>query len=174
MKANFVARKFVITDDIKETFLKKFKKFDKFFPEDTEITATVKEERNKVRVELTIVDKGYFYRAEQTADDPISAVDLCIEIIDGQIRKYKTKLEKRLRTGAFTDAGDDDDIEEEEINIAHVKRFLYKPMTPEEAILQMNMLGHQFYVFKNEENDAVCVVYKRNKANEYGLIEPTE
>ncbi len=174
MKANFVARKFVITDDIKETFLKKFKRLDKFFPEDTEITATVKDERGKARVELTIVDKGYFYRAEQTADDPISAVDLCVDIIEGQIRKYKTKLEKRLRVGAFGAADDDADYEEDEINIAHVKKFLYKPMTPEEAILQMNLLGHQFYVFKNEENDAVCVVYKRNKAGEYGLIEPVE
>lgn len=175
MKANFVARKFVITDDIIEKFNKKFKRFDRFFPEDTEITATVKEERNGVRVELTIVDKGYFYRAEESAADPITAVDQCVDIIEGQIRKYKTKLEKRLRVGAFEDVADDADYyEESEINIAHIKKFLYKPMTAEEAILQMNMLGHQFYVFKNEDTDQVCVVYKRNKAGEYGLIEPVE
>lgn len=174
MKANFVAKKFVITEDVKNTFLKKFKRLDRFFPEDTEITAAVKEERNKVRVELTIVDKGYFYRAEETAADPVSALDLCVDIIEGQIRKYKTKLEKRLRAGAFEDAADEADYEDDEIKIAHVKKFLYKPMSTEEAVLQMNMLGHQFYVFKNEETDAVCVVYKRNKAGEYGLIEPVE
>ncbi|MBE6689524.1 MAG: ribosome-associated translation inhibitor RaiA [Ruminococcaceae bacterium] len=174
MKANFVARKFNITEDVKDAFLKKFKRFDRFFPEDTEITATVKEEGNKVKVELTIVDKGYFYRAEESAADPVSAVDLCMDIIEGQIRKYKTKLEKRLRAGAFDGVQDDFDDEESEINIAHVKKFLYKPMSAEEAILQMNMLGHQFYVFKDEDTDAVCVVYKRNKEGEYGLIEPVE
>lgn len=174
MKANFVARKFFITDDIKEAFNKKFKRFDRFFPDDTEITATVKEQRNNVRVELTIVDKGYFYRAEQTAQDPISAVDLCVDIIEGQIRKYKTKLEKRLRAGAFENPIEDIDIQEEQFNISHVKKFLYKPMSAEEAILQMNMLGHQFYVFKDDQTDAVCVVYKRNKDGEYGLIEPVE
>ena len=88
MKANFVARKFVITDDIRDTFNKKFKRFDRFFPEDTEITATLKEERNGVRVELTIVDRGYFYRAEQSASEPIAAVDLCVDIIEGQIRNF--------------------------------------------------------------------------------------
>ncbi len=174
MKANFVARKFVITEDLKDTFSKKFKRFDRFFPQDTEITATVKEEKNSVRVELTIVDKGYFYRAEQSAADPVSALDLCVDVIEGQIRKYKTRLEKRLREGAFSDVENDADYDDDEINIAHTKKFLYKPMSAEEAILQMNMLGHQFYVFKNEETDAVCVVYKRNKAGGYGLIEPVE
>ena len=174
MKANFVARKFVITDDIRDTFNKKFKRFDRFFPEDTEITATLKEERNGVRVELTIVDRGYFYRAEQSASEPIAAVDLCVDIIEGQIRKYNTKLEKRLRAGAFEDVADDADYEDGDINITQVKKFLYKPMSAEEAILQMNMLGHQFYVFKHEETDEVCVVYKKNKAGEYGLIQPVE
>ncbi|MBQ9922606.1 MAG: ribosome-associated translation inhibitor RaiA [Clostridia bacterium] len=174
MKANFVAKKFNITEDIKTAFLKKFGRLEKFFPDDTEITATITEERANVCVEITITDKGYFYRAEETAQDPISALDICIDVIERQIRKYKTKLEKRLRSGAFADYGDDIDDDEGTINVTNVKKFLYKPMTVEEAVLQMDLLGHQFYVFKNEENDSVCVVYKRNKKGEYGLIEPVE
>lgn len=174
MKANFIAKKFNITEDIKAAFLKKYGRLEKFFSDDTDITAAITEERANVRVEITITDKGYFYRAEETAQDPVSALDICIDVIERQIRKYKTKLEKRLRSGAFTDYAEDIHEDEDEINITHVKQFFYKPMTVEEAVLQMNLLGHQFYVFKNEDNDSVCVVYKRNKNGEYGLIEPAE
>ncbi|MBQ9940178.1 MAG: ribosome-associated translation inhibitor RaiA [Clostridia bacterium] len=174
MKANFVGKKFNITDDIKDTFIKKFRRLEKFFEDDTEITSTITEERTNIRVEITITEKGYFYRAEEYAADPVSALDLCIDVIERQIRKYKTKLEKRLRSGAFEDQTEFYEEEESSINITNIKKFLYKPMSAEEAVLQMNLLGHQFYVFKNEETDAVCVVYKRNKNGEYGVIEPVE
>ena len=123
---------------------------------------------------MTIYDRGTFYRAEQASPDILTSVDLAVEVIDGQIRKYKTKLEKRLREGAYTGYAEESEYEDEtDFKITKTKRFLYKPESVEEAILQMNLLGHQFYVFKNEEGDKICVVYRRKK-NEYGLIEPIE
>jgi len=136
------------------------------------VIITLYKEGNREVAELTIYDTGTFYRAEQKAGDVLSAIDNAVDVIEGQIRKYKTKLEKRLRTGAY-DSYVDDVREEEDLKITNVKKFLYKPISPEEAVLQMNLLGHQFYVFKNEENDKICVVYKRNN-DEYGLIEPVE
>ncbi|MBE6551519.1 MAG: ribosome-associated translation inhibitor RaiA [Ruminococcaceae bacterium] len=172
MKTNFVLRKYDLSDKQKEMITKKMKRFDKFFPEETEVIITLYKEGNREVAELTIYDTGTFYRAEQKAGDVLSAIDNAVDVIEGQIRKYKTKLEKRLRTGAY-DSYVDDVREEEDLKITNVKKFLYKPISPEEAVLQMNLLGHQFYVFKNEENDKICVVYKRNN-DEYGLIEPVE
>jgi len=172
MKTNYVLRKYDLTDKQKESIAKKIKRFDRFFPEDTEVIITLYKEGNREVAELTIYDSGTFYRAEQTAGDALSAIDSAIDVIEGQIRKYKTKLERRLRAGAF-DAYPQDNREEDEIKITNIKKFIYKPISPEEAVLQMDLLGHQFYVFKNDENDKICVVYRR-KNNEYGIIEPIE
>ena len=172
MKTNFVLRKYDLSDKQKEMITKKMKRFDKFFPEETEVIITLYREGSREVAELTIYDTGTFYRAEQKAADALSAVDNAVDVIEGQIRKYKTKLEKRLRAGAY-DSYADDVREEDELKITNIKKFLYKPISPEEAVLQMNLLGHQFYVFKNDENDKICVVYKRNN-DEYGLIEPVE
>lgn len=174
MKAEFVLRKFTLTDDIKEKIEKKLSRFDRFFSDDTEVVISLFKEGIHEAVELTIYDKGTFYRAEQSSGDILTSIDMAVEVIDGQMRKYKTKLEKRLREGAYLGLEDDYDEEDEtDFKITKTKRFLYKPESIEEAILQMNLLGHQFYVFKNEEDDKICVVYRR-KQNEYGLIEPIE
>ena len=174
MKAEFVLRKFTLTEDIKQKIEKKLSRFDRFFSEDTEAVISLFKEGVCETVELTIFDRGTFYRAEQSSPDILTSVDLAVEVIDGQMRKYKTKLEKRLREGAFIGLPDEEEDEDaSDFKITKTKRFLYKPESVEEAILQMNLLGHQFYVFKNEEDDKVCVVYRR-KHNEYGLIEPIE
>ncbi|HAZ18868.1 MAG TPA: ribosome-associated translation inhibitor RaiA, partial [Clostridiales bacterium] len=143
MKAEFVLRKFTLTDDIKEKIEKKLSHFDRFFPDDTQVVITLFKEGIDEVVELTIYDKGTFYRAEQYSSDVLTSMDLAVEVIDGQIRKYKTKLEKRLREGAFADYADDVEEEETDFKIIKTKRFLYKPESLEEAILQMNLLGHQ-------------------------------
>jgi len=172
MKTNFVLRKYDLSDKQKEMIMKKMKRFDRFFPEDTEVIITLYKEGSHEVAELTIYDSGTFYRAEQKAQDAISAIDSAVDVIEGQIRKFKTKLEKRLRAGAF-DAIDTDIQAEDELKITNIKKFIYKPISPEEAVLQMNLLGHRFYVFKNDENDKICVVYKRDNGG-YGLIEPIE
>ncbi|MEA4833289.1 Ribosome hibernation promotion factor [bioreactor metagenome] len=173
MKTNFVLRRFDLSDKVRDQITKRIKRFDRFFPEDTEVIITLYEEGSQEVAELTIYDTGTFYRAEQSADDVLTSIDSAIDVIEGQIRKYKTKLEKRLRVGAFDTCSDEAAEFEDDIKITNIKKFIYKPISPEEAVLQMNLVGHQFYVFKNEENDKICVVYKRNNS-EYGLIEPIE
>lgn len=175
MKANYVVRKGSLSEAEKEKIEKKLSRLDRFFGENSEIGVTVIEERGQVRLELTVYDAGTFYRAEQkNAPDALTAADSAVDVVEGQIRKYKTKLEKRLRAGAF-DYHPEDFYEEEEpeFKITNIKHFIYKSMSPEEAVLQMNLLGHQFYVFKNEDNEKICVVYRRHDGA-FGLIEPID
>ena len=114
------------------------------------------------------------FRAEVEDETALNALDRAVDIIERQIRKNKTRLERRLKIGAFdkTVLADSQwaDFEEEDIRITKTKKFIMKPMTPEEAVLQMNLLDHEFFLFTNIENDKSCVVYKK-KNNEYGLIE---
>lgn len=174
MKENYIVHKINLTDDLKGKISKKLKRFDRLFPEDTDVIINASRIGNKEIVELTIFDKGTFYRAEQSSEDLLTSFDEAVDIIEGQIRKFKTKLEKRFRGNAVESFFDDDgDSEDEDINITRNKKFTYNPMSPEEAILQMNLLGHQFFIFNNLDTDNICVVYKR-KNNEYGLIEQAD
>jgi len=173
MKENFVLRKFFLNEVTKDKISKKLSRLGKFFSENTEITITLFNEGKNEVVELTIYENGTFYRAEQSASDILSALDTAIDVIEGQLRKYKTKLEKRLRKDAFDSFELPDDDSEDSFKVTNIKQFIYKPMSCEEAILQMNLLGHQFFVFKDEDTEKICVVYRR-KNNEYGLIEPVE
>ncbi len=153
---------------------KKLAKFDRFFGEDAEAFVCFMCIRDLKRMEITISAGGTLFRAEEETDTFNTALDRCIESIERQIRKNKTRLARKLRENAFEPSLYDDaeDIEEEGEFRIRVKTFQYKPMSTEEAILQMNLLGHQFFVFDQADGSGVCVVYKR-KDGEYGLIAPS-
>lgn len=163
-----------VPEDLRDLFEKKLRKFNKFFRDDTIAYITLSKKRNMEVLELTISSSGTLYRSEKESTTFNNALDEVIEAIERQIRKNKTRLEKRLREGAFIkDSGDSAllSVEEEpEFNI-RVKSFAIKPMTPEEAILQMNLLGHTFFMFKNAESGEINVVYKRYD-DDYGMIVP--
>ena len=175
MKITIVGRKFNVTEDLKAKVEKKLAKLDKFFADEASAFVTMRSERSKEILEITINHKGTMFRSEVADDAIIASLDKSIDIIERQIRKNKTRLAKRLREGAF-DAGIIDtgeDFEEEtEFNIRR-KSFAIKPMSAEEAIMQMNLLEHEFFVFKDDKTDEICVVYKR-RDGDYGLIEAQE
>jgi len=174
MKITTVGRQMDVTEDLRVLFEKKLRKFDKFFPDDAAAYITLSRKRNMEVLELTISSSGTLYRSEKSAETFNNALDEVIEAIERQIRKNKTRLEKRLREGAFAKENFIEPVrtveEESEFNI-RVKTFAIKPMTPEEAILQMNLLGHNFYMFRNSESGEICVVYLKSD-NNYGMIVP--
>ena len=174
MKLTITGRKFTVTEKISEKITEKLLKFEKYFDEEAIGNVVLRSRKNMELIEITIFCKGTVYRAEEEDESILNALDRAVDIIERQIRKNKTKLEKRLRIGAFdkTVLADSQwkDVDEEEIKIGRTKKFVLKPMTPEEAVLQMNLLGHEFFLFLNSENGAVSVVYKR-KEDEYGIIE---
>lgn len=171
MKIKFIARKFDLTDDVKERFQKKLSKLDKFFSNDAEANVTLYEEKIGERVEITIRSGKTIFRAEQTDTNVACALDDAMDVLERQIRRNRTRLEKskQIKTEAYLDFNPDD--AEDEIKISKVKQFALQPMTVEEAILQMNLLSHEFFLFENAETGVLNVVYKR-KNNDYGVIEP--
>lgn len=172
MKSNIVARKYEVTPDIRERLDKKLGKLDKFFPEETTATVTLSSKRGRDNVEITIFYKSMTYRAEVYETDALTGIDKAVAIIERQIRKNKTKLEKRLRDNAFDAVPDEEfkDVAEEEIVITRNKQIELAPMTTDEAVLQMNLTSHDFFVFKNEADGKVNIVYKRYDGG-YGLLE---
>lgn len=171
MKIRFIARKFTLTDDVKERVQKKLQKLDEFFPPETEATVALYGEKIGERIEVTIYRGGTIFRAEESDKDVACALDTALDVIERQIRKNRTRLEKQIHITkeAF---GDPTVAEpEEEIRISKTKRFEIRPMTVEEAIMQMNLLSHTFYLFRNSDTGELNVVYKRRE-NDYGLIEP--
>ena len=179
MTINITGRKVNLRDSFKERVEKKLGKFDKFFDENAEANVTVTLEKNRQTVEVTIKNNGMFYRAEETTDDMEDALDRVVDVLTRQIRKNKTKLEKRVRDAQAFDAFagmiavEEEEVDEEDFNIVRNKKFSVKPMDPEEAILQMNLLDHQFYMFRNVDTNEINVVYKR-KNGDYGLLEPED
>lgn len=172
MKTTIVARKMDLTEGLKEYVEKKLTKLDKFFDEDAEAKITMSVEKTRQKIEATIHSHNTIYRVEQVTSDMYVTMDKIIDDMERQIRKNKTRLEKRLRKDAFADIGMIDvPVEEEtEFNIIKTKTFTTKPMSNEEAILQMNLLGHTFFVYKNAETEKDNIVYKRKDGN-YGIIE---
>jgi len=158
---------------------KKVGKLDRFFKEDATAAITFSVEKDRLnKVEITIRSSGTIFRVSESTSDMHASIDAAVTTLERQIRKNKTRLEKRLRQGAFERAIDvseissfaPDEPEEGEYKIARSKTFPIKPMTKDEAILQMNLLGHSFFAFKDEEaGDAFAVVYRRNDGD-YGLI----
>lgn len=174
MKITIVGRKLNVYDDTRELIEKKLAKLDKYFKaEATEATVTLSRKRNVSSLDVTINAGGTLFRSEVDADDFRIALDQTVDHIESQIRKNKTKLAKRLRENVIdmSMVPDPEEVIPEDEPIIRVKQFEFKPMTAEEAIMQMNLLGHSFYVFKDVTTGDTCVVYTR-KDGDYGLIEP--
>ena len=176
MTINIIGRKITLKDSFKDLATKEIGKLSKFFGDDADATITVSVVKGRQTVEATIKSQGMIYRAESTSDRMEDGIKRVTDDIIRKIRKNKTKMEKKLRAGSFEDivAGiDNTPVEEEGIEIVRTKRFPIKPLDPEEAALQLDLLGHQFYMFRNIASGEVNVVYKR-KDGGYGLIEPEE
>lgn len=162
-----------VTEGLKTAIYDKIGKLERYFTPDTEIHVTLSVEKDRQKIEITIPMKGNIVRAEQVSNDMYVSIDLVEEIIERQLRKYKNKLiEQKQSAAGFNKSFIEESVpEDEEIQITRSKRFAMKPMDPEEACIQMELLGHSFYVFRNADTDEVNVVYRR-KGNTYGLIEP--
>ena len=170
MKYLIRGEKVQVTDSIKDYIQEKLSKMDKYLdnPENVEAKILIKVKGVEQRVEVTIQTKGYFLRAEESHSDLYAAIDLIIDKLERQFRKYKTKLLDKSRQENIQDSFDIEEAVEEEI--VKRKKIYLKPMDEEEAIVQMELLGDTFFVFKNIETDTICVIYKRHDGN-YGLIE---
>ena len=173
MKITTIGRQMEVPRDLKELFEKKLQKFDKFFKDEAEAVITLSKEKNEECLELMITAKGTIFRSEESDSTFQNALDTAIDTIERQIRKNKTRLEKKFKDNSFdADLFENEDIDDEELEFEiRTKKFYFKPMSVEEAILQMNLLEHEFYVFTNQDTDKVNVVYKRKRGG-YGLIVP--
>ena len=173
MKFVIVGRNIEVTPGLREAVEDKIGKLEKYFNPDTEVHVTLSVEKDRQKIEVTIPVKGSIIRSEQVSNDMYVSIDLVEEIIERQLKKYKTKIvDKQQSAGAFSQLFlENDDLDDEEIKIVRTKKFDIKPMYPEDACIQMELLGHSFFVFINAETDQVNVVYKR-KGDTYGLIEP--
>ena len=173
MKITIVGKNIDVTPGLRSAVEDKLSKLDKYFTEETIVHVTLSVQKDRQKIEVTIPVKGNIIRSEQVSSDMYVSIDLVEEIIERQLKKYRTKLiDKKQSSGFFQpdfiEAADDTD---EEIVISRVKKFDIKPMYAEDACVQMELLGHDFFVFCNAETDEVNVVYKR-KGGTYGLIEP--
>lgn len=173
MKITVVGRQMNVYDEMKLLIEKKLAKFNKFFPSEPDATVTLSSKHNERNIEITINASGTLFRSEVRAESFRDALDTAATNIERQIRKNKTRLAKRLREDTFIPYPDEsyDDLEADEEEIIRTKTFSPKPMSAEEAILQMNLLGHQFFVFNDDAAGATCVVYKRHDGG-YGLLVP--
>ena len=175
MKLSIVGRQMNVYDDMKALIERKLSKFDKFFSSEGNATVTLSCKHSEKSIEITISAANTLFRSEVRAESFRDALDGACSNIERQIRKNKTRLAKRLRDTDFiipTDEGFDD-LEADETPIIRTKTFPIKPMSPEEAVLQMNLLGHQFFVFNDDQTGATCVVYTRRDGG-YGLLIPEQ
>lgn len=175
MKISIYAKNIQLTDALREATIKKIKRLDKFFQQDIEAKVVLGIEKKLHKVEVTIPFNGRIVRVEESSDDMYNAIDDAVESLEQQIRKYKTRLQNKKHASTSIKFENveplDIDEEEPEFKVVKTKRFAIKPMNIEEAILQMEMLKHNFFVFLNADSEEVNVVYKRKDEN-YGLIEP--
>ena len=162
-----------VTEGLKSAVEEKLGKLDRFFAVETEVNVTLSVEKERQKIEVTIPVKGNIIRSEQVSSDMYVSIDLVEEVIERQLKRYKNKIvDKQQNASEFAPEYIEKEYEdEEEIKIIRSKRFGIKPMVPEEACVQMELLGHNFFVFLNAETNEVNVVYKR-KGNTFGLIEP--
>ena len=172
---NFIisGRNIDITPGLRQAVEQKLGKLEKYFTPETDIIVTLSVEKERQKIEVTIPVKGNIIRSEQESSDMYVSIDLVEEIIERQVKKYKTRIiSKKQNALAFNEAFLQEEAEQEEtVNIVKTKRFAMKPMDAEEACVQMELLGHNFFMFLNADTNEVNVVYKR-KGNSYGLIEP--
>ena len=170
MILNISGRDMTVRNDLRTITEKRIAKLEKFFDATAEVNVIYSKKRNMQSAEITVFAKGTIFRSEVEGETFNNSLDEAIENIVRQIRKYKTKIERDLSTDAFTEIEDDFDLDEPDYEM-RVKTFPVKPMSAEEAILQMNLLGHMFFVFRDADTSEICVVYKR-KDGAYGLIVP--
>ena len=172
MRIKVYGKQMTVRESLTAMIEKKLARFDKFFGDQTEAQVTCRTRKGVKIIEIMISYGATLFRAEEESDTFMTALDRAVESLERQMRKNKTRLEKRVRSGAFVIEEDDDDEYEEESEFRiRTKTFSLKPMTAEEAILQMNLIGHAFYAFTDADSGDVCVVYKR-KEGSYGLIAP--
>lgn len=179
MKFTIIGRKIEVKPKVKDYVEKKLSKLDKFFKEEGESRVVLGTIKDNDYIEAAIYAGGIIYRAEVTDPDMFAAIDKIVDVIERQIRKNKTKLEKKIKKDALNDAimingtNFDEGEDKSEFDIVKTKRFMIKPMSVEEAILQMNLLGHSFFIFKNMNTNEMNIVYKRND-KKYAVIESIE
>jgi len=177
MKISIIGKNIEVSDYLHDLITKKVSKLDKYFTEDTEAHVTLAVERNRHIVEVTIPCAGSIIRGEETSGDMYASVDNVLAKLEKQIVRHRTRLEKNLRVGAFKAPepvyGEtvEEDFDEEPPRVVRIKHFDIKPMTVDEAMLQLELLGHSFYMFTNGDTGVINVLYKRKDGN-YGLIEP--
>ena len=174
MRITITGRNIELTQGIKEAVEDKLAKLEKYFKPDTDVMVTLSVEKERQKVEVTIPTKGHTIRTEQTSNDMYVSMDLAEEAIEKQLLKYRTKIVSKKMNAAVNFKAeylDEPESDDEEIKIVRTKRYDMKPMYPEDACIQMELLGHDFFVFVNAETDEVNVVYKR-KGDTYGIIEP--
>ena len=174
MKFQFSEKKVKLPQNVHAYAEKKVMKLARYFEEDAEALIVFSVEKNRNKVELTVHGAGTWFRASESTSDMFASIDAAVGTIEGQIRKNKTRLARRLRQDAFTRTVEETSFvpeEEDELKIVRVKQFYFKPMTREEAVLQMNLLEHNFFAFRDEDNGgSFAVVYRRNDGG-YGLID---
>ena len=175
MKFQFSEKKVKLPKNVHAYAEKKVMKLARFFEEDAEALIVFSVEKNRNNVELTVHGAGTWFRARESTSDMFASVDAAVGTIEGQIRKNKTRLARRLRQDAFTRTAEETsftpDEKEEELRIVRIKQFYFKPMTREEAVLQMNLLEHNFFAFRDIDNgESFAVVYRRHDGD-YGLID---
>lgn len=172
MNITIVGRKCNPREDFRNRAEKKLQKIDKFFGEDANVKVTASVEKSYQGVEVTVKKNGILFRAEEHAQNMNDALDKCVDSLVRQIRKNKTRLEKKIRSGVIEDLYTAEPVEEEtEYEVVREKTVELKPQSVDEAILQMNLLGHTFYMFLNADTDEINVVYKRNETG-YGVLVP--
>jgi putative sigma-54 modulation protein len=180
MKFVFTEKKVEISDDLRNYAEKKISKLDRMFKVESSAYVTFSIERGRHKAEVTVKNNGMYFRVSEVTSDMYASIDSAVASIERQIRKYKTRLVKKLRDGVLDKEtvpsvrSQQAEDEEREFEIVRTKRFPIKPMSVEEAVLQMNLLEHEFFVFKNQDdNDSFAVVYRRKNGG-YGLIESSE
>lgn len=174
MKFLITGRNLEVSEGLKSSVIEKLSRLERYFTADTEVIVTMSIEKERQKIEVTIPVKGNIIRSEQVSNDMYVSIDLVEEVIERQLRKYKNKLIAKHQDGGnfrreFLEK--EESLEPEEIRIIRTKEIEMKPMYPEDACIQMELLGHNFYMFRNAETDEVNVVYKR-KGGTYGMIVP--
>ena len=173
MRYTISGKNIEVTEALKNIVMDKLGKLERYFTPETEIIVTMSVEKERQKIEVTIPVKGNIIRSEQVSNDMYVSIDLVEEVIERQLRKYKNRIIQKQQEGSnFRKEFIEKETEDpEEVKIIRIKQFGMKPMYPEDACIQMELLGHNFFVFRNAETEEVNVVYKR-KGNTYGLIEP--
>ena len=173
MKFIIIGRNIDVTEGLKSAVQEKLGKLERYFTPETEIHVTLSVEKDRQKIEVTIPVKGNIIRSEQVSSDMYVSIDLVEEVIERQLRKYKTKIVNQQQAGGNfqKEFVEDEFLEDEEVKIIRTKKFGIKPMYPEDACVQMELLGHNFFAFVNAETDDISVVYNR-KGGTYGIMEP--